>query len=235
MLRKTRQGNTTQQKDEATQHNSCKAVIFPNKKLAVSGGTQIHDHPLSRRRSYQLSYQGMYMYVYTGYMYVNDSQSSWGAPFIHSLMRCLYLFFLFLLFLYGSNLFHLLWTHPLPSIGDNPVIRKQLLTSTLNNSTSWTSLIRHSEDTSINRTPFAVQKAWISHKSHPQLRILLWILQLYLCVPNALWATAGFSVSMSPWTWLRSSVRLSSCSWAISCCLWDDFSLACVCVWGGSC
>ena len=38
MLRKTRQGNTTQQKDKATQHNLPKAVIF-KKKLAASGGT----------------------------------------------------------------------------------------------------------------------------------------------------------------------------------------------------
>ena len=37
MLRKTRQGNTTQQKDKATQHNSPKAVIF-QRKLAASGG-----------------------------------------------------------------------------------------------------------------------------------------------------------------------------------------------------
>ena len=31
MLRKTRQGNTTQQKDKATQQNSPKAVIFSKK------------------------------------------------------------------------------------------------------------------------------------------------------------------------------------------------------------
>ena len=31
MLRKTRQGNTTQQKDKATQHNSPKAIIFQRK------------------------------------------------------------------------------------------------------------------------------------------------------------------------------------------------------------
>ena len=37
MLKKTRQGNTTQQKYKATQHNSPKAVIF-QRKLAVLGG-----------------------------------------------------------------------------------------------------------------------------------------------------------------------------------------------------
>ena len=41
-------------KKKATQHNSPKAVIF----LAASGGTQTHNHLLSRRHSYQLSYRG---------------------------------------------------------------------------------------------------------------------------------------------------------------------------------
>ena len=57
MLRKTRQGNTTQQKDTATQHNSSKAVRLAVK-LAASGGTRTHYRQLSRRRSYQLSYRG---------------------------------------------------------------------------------------------------------------------------------------------------------------------------------
>ena len=39
MLRKTRQGNTTQQKDKATQHNSPKAVIFQRKNSASGGCT----------------------------------------------------------------------------------------------------------------------------------------------------------------------------------------------------
>ena len=38
MLRKTRQGNTTQQKDKATQHNWPKQLFF-KEKLAASGGT----------------------------------------------------------------------------------------------------------------------------------------------------------------------------------------------------
>ena len=42
MLRKKRQGNTTQKKDKAAQHNSPKAVIF-KEKLAVLGGIQTHD------------------------------------------------------------------------------------------------------------------------------------------------------------------------------------------------
>ena len=37
MLRKERQGNTTQQKDKATQHNSPKTVIFQRKKLPWVG------------------------------------------------------------------------------------------------------------------------------------------------------------------------------------------------------
>ena len=38
-----REGNTTQQKDKATQRNSPKAVIFQR---AASGGTHIHVHDL---------------------------------------------------------------------------------------------------------------------------------------------------------------------------------------------
>ena len=41
-----RQGNTTQQKDKATQHNSPKAV---NKEKTASGGIRTHSHSLARR------------------------------------------------------------------------------------------------------------------------------------------------------------------------------------------
>ena len=57
MLR--RQGNTTQQKDKATQLTQGSF----SKKKAASGGTQTHDHSLSRRRSYQLSYRGYWRRV----------------------------------------------------------------------------------------------------------------------------------------------------------------------------
>ena len=56
MLRKARQ---QQHNRKAKQHNTtCPKQSFFKEKLAASGGTQTHDHQLSRRRSYQLSYRG---------------------------------------------------------------------------------------------------------------------------------------------------------------------------------
>ena len=58
ILRKTRQGNTTQQKDKVIQHNLPKAVIF-TEKLATSSEIQTHDiRILGNRHFYQLSNRG---------------------------------------------------------------------------------------------------------------------------------------------------------------------------------
>ena len=50
---------TTQQNGKATQHNTTRPKqSFFKEKLAASGGIRTHDHQLSRRCSYQLSYRG---------------------------------------------------------------------------------------------------------------------------------------------------------------------------------
>ena len=61
MLRKTRQGNKTQQKHNTTHPKQ----LFFKDKLAASSGTRTHDHQLSRRHSYQLSYRGSLLETHT--------------------------------------------------------------------------------------------------------------------------------------------------------------------------
>ena len=56
MLRK--KGKATQHNRKTKQHNTTRPRQFFSKKKAASGGTQTHDRPLARRRSYQLSYRG---------------------------------------------------------------------------------------------------------------------------------------------------------------------------------
>ena len=58
MLRKTRHGNTAQQKDKATQHNSPKAGFFQRKIscLRWDSNPRPSAHLLSRQRFYQPSY-----------------------------------------------------------------------------------------------------------------------------------------------------------------------------------
>ena len=82
MLRKTRQVNTTQQKDKATQHNLPKQIFF-QEKLAASGGTQTHDHPLSRQHSNYLSYRGSSV-GWARIMYI------WGSILIPKLLSSMY-------------------------------------------------------------------------------------------------------------------------------------------------
>ena len=69
---------TTQQKGKATQHNSPETVIF-RRKLAALGGTWTHDHQLSRRCSYQLSYQGSSAYVYKYTPYTQIAGVNYGG------------------------------------------------------------------------------------------------------------------------------------------------------------
>ena len=54
MLRKTRQQQ--QHNRKAKQHKTTRPKIIFLSKLAASGGTQTHDHQLSKQCSYQLSY-----------------------------------------------------------------------------------------------------------------------------------------------------------------------------------
>ena len=57
MLRKARQQQ--QHNRKAKQHNATRPKqSFFKEKLAASGGTRTHDHQLTRRCSYQLSYRG---------------------------------------------------------------------------------------------------------------------------------------------------------------------------------